>query len=63
MEKKEREEFDIVKKLRLEKQAEHVYSTAVRTFKDYFVDNPEELERIIRIFHQNLINVFSKKTD
>lgn len=63
VEKTEDEEFNIVKKLKLDKQAEQVYSTAIRTLKDYFVNKPEELEKIIKILHQNLQNTFSKKTD
>lgn len=60
--KTETKDFNIVKKLRLDNQSEQVYSTAVRTFKDYFVDKPEELERILKAFHQNLIKLFDKKT-
>ena len=61
--KPDKTEFDIVKKLKLEPQAEQVYSTAVRTLKDYFVDEPEDFERVLKAFHQNLSKVFSKKTE
>ncbi len=63
VEKTEREEFNIVKKLKLDEQAKRVYFTTIRTFKDCFVDRPEELEKIIKAFHKNLINIFSKKTE
>lgn len=63
VEKTEKEEFNIAKKLRLDKQAEQVYSTVIRTLKDIFVDKPEELEKIIKTLHQNLTSVFSKKMD
>lgn len=63
VEKTEKEEFNIAKKLKLDKQAEQVYSTVIRTLKDIFVDKPEELERTIKALHQNLISVFSKKMD
>jgi len=59
----ETEEFDIVKKLKLDSQSELVYSTVVRTLKDYFINKPEELERIIKAFHRNLIKSFDNKTD
>jgi molecular chaperone HtpG len=58
VEKTEGEEFNIVKKLKLDKQGERVYSTVIRTLKDFFVDKPEELERIIKILHRNLLDVF-----
>ncbi len=61
--KPEKAEFDIVKKLKMETQAEQVYSTAVRTLKDFFVDEPEVLEKVLRAFHQNLLKIFSKKTE
>lgn len=63
VEKTEKEEFNIAKKLKLDKQAEQVYSTVIRTLKDIFVDKPEDLEKIIKTLHQNLISVFSKKMD
>lgn len=59
----EKEEFDIVKKLKLDNQAEQVYSVAVRTFKDYFVDNSDELESLLKAFHQNLVKAFPKKAE
>jgi len=61
--KPEKAEFDIAKKLRMETQAEQVYSTAVRTMKDFFVDKPEILEKVLKAFHQNLVKIFSKKTE
>ena len=59
----EKTEFDIVKKLKMETQAGQVYSIAVRTLKDFFVDEPEILEKVLRVFHQNLLKSFSKKTE
>ena len=61
--KPEKEEFDIVKKLKLDIQAGQIYSVAVRTFKDYFVDNPDELESLLKAFHQNLVKAFPKKAE
>lgn len=61
--KSEKGEFDIVKKLKLESQAEQVYTTAVRTLKDFFVENPDDLEKALKAFHQNLTKVFGKKTE
>lgn len=61
--KPDKAEFDIVKKLKLEPQAEQVYLTVVRTLKDYLVEKPEDLERVLKAFHQNLFKVFSKKTE
>jgi hypothetical protein len=61
--KSEKDEFNIVKKLKLEIQAEQVYSTAVRTLKDFFVEEPEDLEKVLKAFHQNLTKVFAKKTE
>jgi molecular chaperone HtpG len=63
VEKTEKGEFSIVKKLKLDKQAEQVYSTIIRTLKDLFVDKQEELERVIKALHQNLLNVFEKNAD
>ena len=63
VEKTDEEEFNIAKKLKLNKQAEQVYSTAIRTLKDFFVNKPEELEKLIKILHQNLLNAFFKKMD
>ncbi|MBI5056480.1 MAG: ATP-binding protein [Nitrospirae bacterium] len=60
--KPEKSEFDIVKNLKMETQAEQVYSTAVRTLKDFFVDEPEVLEKVLKAFQQNLLKVFSRKT-
>lgn len=57
----EAKEFDIVKRLRLNKQAADVYFTTVRTLKDIFVDDPDELERIIKALHVNLIKTFPRK--
>lgn len=53
-------EYDITKKINLNKQAKNVYYTAIRTLKDYFINNPKELERIIKLFHKNLLNHFQK---
>lgn len=53
-------EFDIVKKLKLDEKAEQVYITTVRTLKDYFVNKPEELENILKVFQNNLIKAFNK---
>lgn len=61
--KLEKIEFDIVKKLRMETQAEQVYSTAVRTLKDFFVGDPEILERVLKAFHKNLLKIFLKNTE
>jgi len=58
--KTEKDEYNIIKKLKLDKQAEQLYTTIIRTLKDYFVDKPEALENIIKIIHKNLINTFRK---
>mgnify|MGYP001605289165 CR=1 FL=1 len=63
VEKTEKEEFNIVKKLKLDKQAGQVYFTTIRTLKDFFINKPEELEKIIKALHKNLLEVFSKKMD
>lgn len=63
VEKAEKKEFNIVKKLNFNKQATEVYLTVVRTVKDFFVDEPDELEKIIKALHRNLLKTFSKKTD
>jgi len=59
--KKLSEKYDITKKVHLNSQAKDVYSIAIRTLKDFFVDNHQGLERIIKLFHKNLIDFFSKR--
>jgi molecular chaperone HtpG len=61
--KLDKAEFDIVKKLKMESQAEQVYLTAVRTLKDFFVGESEVLESVLKAFHQNLLKIFSKKME
>lgn len=61
--KPDKTEFDIVKKLKMEAQAEQVYLTAVRTLKDFFIDKPEILEGVLKAFHQNLLKIFSEKKE
>lgn len=62
LEKAGKKDFDIVKKLALDKQATEVYVTVIRTLKDIFVDSPDDLENIIKALHRNLLRVLSKKT-
>ena len=54
-------EYDITKKINLNPQAKNVYSVAIRILKDFFVDDSQELERIIKLFHEKLISFFSGK--
>lgn len=61
VEKPEKEGHNIIRQLDLNKQAEQVYSTTIRTIKDFFVSNPSELEQLIRLFHKNLSNTFQKR--
>lgn len=59
--KKLSREYDITRKIKLNAQAKDVYSAAIRTLKDFFIGNQQELERAIKLFHKNLITFFSKK--
>ena len=52
--------LDICEKIELNKQANGVYSVIIRTLKDFFVDEPEQLEKLIKLIHKNLMSFFSK---
>ncbi|MBZ9571959.1 ATP-binding protein [Patescibacteria group bacterium] len=54
-------EYDITRKINLNAQAKDVYSVAIRTLKDFFIGNQQELEKAIRLFQKNLTTFFSKK--
>jgi len=53
-------EYSIEKKVSLNKQAKEVYDIAIRTIKDFLVNKPEEIEKIIKIFNKNLTRYFSE---
>ena len=59
--KKISRDYDITKKINLNSQAKNVYSAAIRTLKDFFIKDQKELEKIIKLFHKNLVSFFSKK--
>jgi len=56
-----RKEFDIVNKLNLGKESAKVYNTVIRTLKDLYVNRPDEMEKIIKAIHRNLMKTFKRK--
>lgn len=58
IEKQEKKQYSIINALRFNNQAKRVYLTTIRTLKDVLVDQPEELEVIIKEIHKNLKKEF-----
>ncbi len=59
--KEEKRTYEITEKLSLSTESSTVYNVIVRTLNDFFIQNPEFFERLLRKIHSNLEREFKKE--
>lgn len=59
--KEEKRTYEITEKLSLSTESSIVYNVIVRTLNDFFIQNPEFFERLLRKIHSNLEREFKKE--
>lgn len=58
--KKERKTYEIGEKLSLSNESSILYDTIIRTLKDFFIDDADNFERLLKKIHSNLEREFKK---